>query len=368
MGSLKHLSLIKTYMEIAKLGEFGLIDRLTKDIEKKNESTIYGVGDDCAVLHYPDKEVLVTTDMLMEGVHFDLTYIDMQHLGYKSAMVNISDVFAMNGTPRQITVSLALSKRFTVEDIELFYSGLRMACDKWGIDIVGGDTTSSFTGMAISITCIGEAPKADIVYRNGAKETDLICVSGDLGASYMGLQLLEREKSVYYQMVNEHRKKFAGAEAQHPIPDFQPDFAGKEYLLQRQLKPEARGDIIQRLHEAGIRPTAMMDISDGLSSELMHICKQSHCGCRVFEKNIPIDYQTAVMAEEMNMNVTTCALNGGEDYELLFTVPIGDYEKIQNVDDVKLIGHITKPELGCMLVTRDDQEFELKAQGWNPLR
>ena len=355
-------------MEISKLGEFGLIDRLTKDIEKKNESTIYGVGDDCAVLHYPDKEVLVTTDMLMEGVHFDLTYIDMQHLGYKSAMVNISDVFAMNGTPRQMTVSLALSKRFTVEDIELFYSGLRMACDKWGIDIVGGDTTSSFTGMAISITCIGEAPKADIFYRNGAKETDLICVSGDLGASYMGLQLLEREKSVYYQMVNEHRKKFAGAEAQHPIPDFQPDFAGKEYLLQRQLKPEARGDIIQRLHEAGIRPTAMMDISDGLSSELMHICKQSHCGCRVFEKNIPIDYQTAVMAEEMNMNVTTCALNGGEDYELLFTVPIGDYEKIQNVDDVKLIGHITKPELGCMLVTRDDQEFELKAQGWNPLR
>ena len=368
VGSLKHLSLIKIYMEIAKLGEFGLIDRLTKDIEKKNESTIYGVGDDCAVLHYPDKEVLVTTDMLMEGVHFDLTYIDMQHLGYKSAMVNISDVFAMNGTPRQMTVSLALSKRFTVEDIELFYSGLRMACDKWGIDIVGGDTTSSFTGMAISITCIGEAPKADIVYRNGAKETDLICVSGDLGASYMGLQLLEREKSVYYQMVDEHRKKFAGAEAQHPIPDFQPDFAGKEYLLQRQLKPEARGDIIQRLHEAGIRPTAMMDISDGLSSELMHICKQSHCGCRVFEKNIPIDYQTAVMAEEMNMNVTTCALNGGEDYELLFTVPIGDYEKIQNVDDVKLIGHITKPELGCMLVTRDDQEFELKAQGWNPLR
>ena len=350
------------------MGEFGLIDRLTKDIEKKNESTIYGVGDDCAVLHYPDKEVLITTDMLMEGVHFDLTYIDMQHLGYKSAMVNISDVFAMNGTPRQMTVSLALSKRFTVEDIELFYSGLRMACDKWGIDIVGGDTTSSFTGMAISITCIGEAPKADIVYRNGAKETDLICVSGDLGASYMGLQLLEREKSVYYQMVNEHRKKFAGAEAQHPIPDFQPDFAGKEYLLQRQLKPEARGDIIQRLHEAGIRPTAMMDISDGLSSELMHICKQSHCGCRVFEKNIPIDYQTAGMAEEMNMNVTTCALNGGEDYELLFTVPIGDYEKIQNVDDVKLIGHITKPELGCMLVTRDDQEFELKAQGWNPLR
>ena len=355
-------------MEIAKLGEFGLIDQLTKDLGKKNESTKYGVGDDCAVLHYPDKEVLITTDMLMEGVHFDLTYIDMQHLGYKSAMVNISDVFAMNGTPRQMTVSLALSKRFTVEDVEQFYSGLRMACDKWGIDIVGGDTTSSFTGLAISITCIGEACKEDIVYRNGAKETDLICVTGDLGASYMGLQLLEREKSVYYQMVNEHRKKYGADDSQHPVPDFQPDFAGKEYLLQRQLKPEARGDIIQRLHEAGIMPTAMMDISDGLSSELMHICKQSKCGCRVFEKNIPIDYQTAVMAEEMNMNVTTCALNGGEDYELLFTVPIGDYEKIQDMEDVKLIGHITKKELGCMLVTRDNQEFELKAQGWNPLK
>jgi len=355
-------------MEIAKLGEFGLIDQLTKDLGKKNESTKYGVGDDCAVLHYPDKEVLITTDMLMEGVHFDLTYIDMQHLGYKSAMVNISDVFAMNGTPRQMTVSLALSKRFTVEDVEQFYSGLRMACDKWGIDIVGGDTTSSFTGLAISITCIGEACKENIVYRNGAKETDLICVTGDLGASYMGLQLLEREKSVYYQMVNEHRKKYGADDSQHPVPDFQPDFAGKEYLLQRQLKPEARGDIIQRLHEAGIMPTAMMDISDGLSSELMHICKQSECGCRVFEKNIPIDYQTAVMAEEMNMNVTTCALNGGEDYELLFTVPIGDYEKIQDMEDLKLIGHITKKELGCMLVTRDNQEFELKAQGWNPLR
>ena len=348
-------------MEIAKLGEFGLIDRLTQDIKPQNESTKYGVGDDCAVLHYPDTEVLVTTDMLMEGVHFDLTYIDLQHLGWKSAMVNISDIFAMNGTPRQMTVSLALSKRFTVEDLEQFYSGLRMACDKWGVDIVGGDTTSSYTGLAISITCIGEARKEDIVYRNSAHETDLICVSGDLGAAYMGLQLLEREKTVYYQMVDEAKKKGK------PVPDFQPDFAGKEYLLQRQLKTEARGDIIQRLREAGIRPTAMMDISDGLSSELMHICKQSNVGCRIFEKQIPIDYQTAVMAEELNMNVTTCALNGGEDYELLFTVPIGDHEKIQELDDVKLIGHITRPELGHVLVTRDDQEFELKAQGWNPL-
>lgn len=352
--------------DISKLGEFGLIHHLTDNIKPKNESTIKGVGDDCAVLHYPDSEVLVTTDMLMEGVHFDLTYIDMQHLGYKSAMVNISDIFAMNGTPRQLTVSLALSKRFKVEDMEQFYSGLRMACDKWGVDIVGGDTTSSYTGLAISITCIGEARKEDIVYRNGAKDTDLICVTGDLGAAYMGLQLLEREKSVYYQQVDEARKK-NDKRALEELRDFQPDFAGKEYLLQRQLQTEARGDIIARFRELNIHPTAMMDISDGLSSELMHICKQSNCGCRIYEKNIPIDYQTAVMAEEMNMNVTTCALNGGEDYELLFTVPIGDHEKIQQMDGVKMIGHITRPELGQMLVTRDNQEFELKAQGWNPL-
>ncbi|MDD7645289.1 MAG: thiamine-phosphate kinase [Prevotella sp.] len=352
--------------DISKLGEFGLIHHLTDNIKIKNESTVKGVGDDCAVLHYPDSEVLVTTDMLMEGVHFDLTYIDLQHLGYKSAMVNISDIFAMNGTPRQLTMSIALSKRFKVEDMEEFYSGLRMACDKWGVDIVGGDTTSSYTGLAISITCIGEARKEDIVYRNGAKDTDLICVTGDLGAAYMGLQLLEREKSVYYQQVDEARKK-NDKRALEELKGFQPDFAGKEYLLQRQLQTEARGDIIARFRELNIRPTAMMDISDGLSSELMHICKQSNCGCRIYEKNIPIDYQTAVMAEELNMNVTTCALNGGEDYELLFTVPIGDHEKIQQMDNVKLIGHITRPELGQMLVTRDNQEFELKAQGWNPL-
>lgn len=352
--------------EISKLGEFGLIHRLTDNIKIKNESTIKGVGDDCAVLHYPDSEVLVTTDMLMEGVHFDLTYIDLQHLGYKSAMVNISDIFAMNGTPRQLTVSIALSKRFKVEDMDDFYSGLKLACDKWGVDIVGGDTTSSYTGLAISITCIGEARKDDIVYRSGAKDTDLICVSGDLGAAYMGLQLLEREKSVYYQQVDNARKK-NDKRALEELRNFQPDFAGKEYLLQRQLQTEARGDIIAQFRELDIRPTAMMDISDGLSSELMHICKESGCGCRIYEKNIPIDYQTAVMAEEMNMNVTTCALNGGEDYELLFTVPIGDNEKIQQMDNVKLIGHITRPELGQMLVTRDNQEFELKAQGWNPL-
>lgn len=368
-------------MEISQLGEFGLIDRLTNNLENKNASTLYGVGDDCAVLHYPDREVLVTTDLLMEGVHFDLTYIDLKHLGYKSAMVNISDVFAMNGTPRQITVSLALSKRFTVEDMEQFYAGLRLACEKWGVDIVGGDTTSSYTGLAISITCIGEARREDIVYRNGARNTDLVCVSGDLGAAYMGLQLLEREKNVYYGQINDLQKKIAKAKADgdsrtlsaltaqlSALKDFQPDFSGKEYLLQRQLQTEARGDIVQKLHEAGIRPTAMMDVSDGLSSELMHICKQSGVGCRIYEKELPIDYQTAVMAEDLNMNVTTCALNGGEDYELVFTVPIGDLDKVKALDDVHLIGHITEQKYGHVLVTRDGQEFELKAQGWNPLR
>ena len=367
-------------MDIAKLGEFGLIDHLTKDIKPQNVSTLYGVGDDCAVLHYPDSEVLVTSDMLMEGIHFDLTYISLQHLGYKAAMVNISDIFAMNGTPRQLVVSIALSKRFTVEDLEDFYKGLRAACEKWNVDIVGGDTTSSYTGLAISITCIGEAAKDNIVYRRGAHDTDLICVSGDLGAAYMGLQLLEREKAVYYGQVNDLQKKVNEAKAANDTKrldtlnrqltdfNFQPDFAGKEYLLQRQLEPDARGDIVRRLREAGIRPTAMMDISDGLSSELLHICKQSGVGCRIYEKNIPIDYQTAVMAEEMNMNVTTCALNGGEDYELLFSVATGDHEKIEQMEGVRLIGHVTRAELGAILVTRDNQEFPLQAQGWNPLK
>lgn len=353
--------------DIAKLGEFGLIEHLTKDIKNVNSSTQYGIGDDCAVLNYEGKRTLVTTDMLMEGIHFDLTYIDLRHLGYKSAMVNISDIFAMNGTPKQLTVSVALSKRFSVEDLEEFYTGVRAACEKWNVDIIGGDTTSSYTGLAISITCIGEADNDDIVYRNGAKDTDLICVSGDLGAAYMGLQLLEREKTVYYQQVDEARKN-NNKQALEALKDFQPDFAGKEYLLQRQLQTEARGDIIERLRDAGVKPTAMIDVSDGLSSELMHICKQSDCGCRVYEKNIPIDYQTAIMAEELNMNVTTCALNGGEDYELLFTVPIGDHAKIEDLQDVKIIGHITRKELGTQLVTRDNQEFELKAQGWNPIK
>ena len=337
--------------EIATIGEFGLIKHLTESIELKNPESVYGVGDDAAVLSFQDEQTLVTTDLLMEGVHFDLVYTPLKHLGYKSAMVNFSDIYAMNGTPKQITVSLAVSKRFCIEDLEEFYAGLRLACELHHVDIVGGDTTSSVTGLAISITCIGTAPKEDVVYRNGAKDTDLICVTGDLGAAYMGLQLLEREKAV-----------FEGQKEVHP------DFEGKEYLLERQLKPEARKDIVEQFKAEGIHPTSMMDISDGLSSELMHICTQSKVGCRIYEERIPIDYQTAVMAEEFNMNVTTCALNGGEDYELLFTVPLTEHEKVAAMKDVKIIGHITKAELGYGLVTRDGQEFELKAQGWNPLK
>lgn len=336
--------------EIATLGEFGLIRHLTEDIKLKNESTLKGIGDDAAVLDYQDKLTLVTTDLLLEGVHFDLTYVPLKHLGYKSAVVNFSDIYAMNGYPRQITVSIGLSKRFSVEDMEELYSGIRLACDVYGVDLVGGDTSASLTGLSISITCIGEGEKGKVVYRNGAHETDLICVSGDLGAAYMGLQLLEREKRV-----------FQGEK------DFTPDFSGKEYLLERQLKPEARKDIIEKLRKANVLPTAMMDISDGLSSELLHISKESHVGCRVYEDRIPIDYQTAVMAEQFNMNLVTAALNGGEDYELLFTVPLTDHEKISEMEGIKIIGHITKAELGNFLVGRDGGEVELKAQGWNSL-
>lgn len=346
--------------EISTLGEFGLIDHLTADMKMQNESTLLGVDDDCAVLKYSsdpadNRRVLVTTDMLMEGIHFDLTYTPLKHLGYKAAMVNLSDVYAMNGTPRQLLVSIAVGRRFKVEHLEEFYAGLRLACQRHNVDIVGGDTTSSLTGLAISITCIGEANAADIVYRSGAKNTDLLCVSGNLGAAYMGLQLMEREKRVF-----ESQKG-------NPETAAQPDFSGREYLIERFLKPEARRDIISRLYEAGIRPTAMMDISDGLSSEAMHICKNSQVGCRIYEERIPIDYQTAVTAEEFNFNVYTAALNGGEDYELLFTVPLTDHERVSQLEDVKVIGHITEAALGSKLITRDGNEFDLRAQGWNPL-
>lgn len=335
--------------EISTLGEFGLIERITKDIATINKESVKGVGDDAAILQFgSDEEVLVSTDLLMEGVHFDLTYFPLKHLGYKAVVANISDIYAMNGTPKQITVSLALSRKFCIEDVEELYAGIRLACQQYGVDIVGGDTSSSLTGLAISITAIGTAPKGTAVKRNGAKETDLICVTGNLGAAYMGLQLLEREKLAT-----------AGK-------DIQPDFQGKEYILERQLKPEARKEVVEKLREEGIIPTSMIDISDGLSSELMHICKQSEVGCRIYEERIPIDYQTAIMAEELNMNVITCALNGGEDFELLFTVPIADHEKVAAMKDVRVIGHIVGENMGLALITRDGAEMELKAQGWTP--
>lgn len=334
--------------EISSIGEFGLIDRLTNDIKLVNTSSLRGVGDDCAVVKYPDTDVLVSTDLLVEGVHFDLTYVPLKHLGYKAAVVNFSDIYAMNGHPRQITVSLAISARFTVEHIEQLYSGIRLACQIYGVDLVGGDTTSSRSGLVISITAIGDAPADRIVYRSGAKPTDLICVSGDLGAAYMGLQLLEREKI-----------------ASSGQKDFQPEFQGKEYLIERQLKPEARRDVIENLEKAGIVPTSMMDISDGLSSELLHICKASNVGCRVYEDRIPIDYQTALMAEELNMNLVTAAMNGGEDYELLFTIPLHLHEEIKKIPGIRVIGHITRPELGTYLETRDGTELPIRAQGFN---
>ncbi|WP_304801553.1 thiamine-phosphate kinase [Paramuribaculum intestinale] len=336
--------------EISTIGEFGLIDRVTSGLTAGNPSTVKSVGDDAAVLSYPDTDVLVSSDMLLEGVHFDLTYVPLKHLGYKAAVVNFSDIYAMNGTPRQITVSLGISKRFTVEHIDELYSGIRLACEIYGVDLVGGDTTSSRSGLVISITCIGDVAKGEAVGRDGAHDTDLICVSGDLGAAYMGLQLLEREKT-----------------ASAGMKDFVPRFEGKEYLVERQLKPEARKDIVARLAEAGIRPTSMIDVSDGLSSELLHICHASKTGCRVYEDRIPIDYQTDVMAEELNMNLVTAALNGGEDYELLFTVPLHCHEQIKKIDGVKVIGHITSENLGCALVTRDGTEMPLRAQGFNHL-
>ena len=337
--------------EISKYGEFGLIKHLTEKIKLQNSSSLKGVGDDAAVLDYKDKRVLVTTDLLLEGIHFDLTYTPLKHLGYKAAVVNFSDIYAMHGQPKQITVSLGVSKRFSVEDLEEIYAGIYLACEKYGVDLVGGDTSASLTGLTISITCIGEGEEGNIVYRSGAKANDLICVTGDLGSAYMGLQLLEREKMVF----SNHSE------------NIQPDFEEKKYILQRQLKPEARKDIIDALRKKGIVPSAMMDISDGLSSELIHICSQSNTGCRIYEDKIPIHYEAAVMAEELNMNLVTAALNGGEDYELLFTVSLDDYEKIIPIEGVAIIGHITTPELGLNLVGREGEEIGLKAQGWNSL-
>ena len=344
--------------EISKYGEFGLIKHLTKDLKHVQPSTKKGVGDDCAVMDFGSKRVLMTTDMLLEGIHFNLEYVPLKHLGYKAAVVNFSDIYAMNGTPTQITVSLGISKRFSVEDIEALYSGIRLACERYNVDLVGGDTCSSMTGLTISITCLGVAAAKDIVYRNGAKLNDLICVSGNLGTAYMGLQLLERELMV-------HRSTNYGTNLSPSTGETEGAFEGKEYLLERQLKPEARRDILEALRKAGVKPTAMMDVSDGLSSELLHICSQSGVGCCVYEDKLPIDYEAAALAEEMNLNIVTCALNGGEDYELLFTCSINDYEKLIPIDDLYIIGHITKPEYGCNLIGRNGEEITLKAQGFN---
>ncbi|MCY1720476.1 thiamine-phosphate kinase [Prolixibacteraceae bacterium Z1-6] len=333
---------------VSELGEFGLIDRLTKDVEIKNESTIEGIGDDAAVLDYKDKQVVVSTDLLTEGIHFNLMYVPLKHLGYKAVVVNISDIYAMNAIPKQITVSIAVSGKFSVEALEDLYAGINLACEKYNVDLVGGDTTSSLTGLVISITAIGEGQKETIVKRAGAKPTDLLCVTGDLGGAYMGLQLLERENEVF--KVN---------------PKMQPKLAGYDYILERQLKPEARQDVPAILKKLGIVPTSMIDISDGLSSEIMHLCKNSGVGCSLFEDKVPMDNQTKQMAEEFSINPIVAALNGGEDYELLFTISLDDYEKIKNDPDFTIIGHMTEASEGINLVTNAGSAIPLEAQGWN---
>ncbi|CAM1345973.1 thiamine-phosphate kinase [Tenacibaculum crassostreae] len=336
---------------LAELGEFGLINHLTKHFKMYHSSTVKGVGDDAAVIKSSEEETVITTDLLVEGVHFDLSYMPLKHLGYKVVMVNLSDVYAMNATAKQITVSIAVSNRFPLEAIEQLYAGIQLACDTYKIDLIGGDTTSSTKGMLISVTAIGTAKKEDIVYRNGAKPTDLMVVSGDLGGAYLGLQVLEREKQVF--QVN---------------PQNQPDLDNYSYIIERQLKPEARKDIPTLLKELEVKPTSMIDISDGLSSEIMHICTQSKTGCKVYEEKLPLDPQVIATSEEFNMDSTMIALSGGEDYELLFTVSIDDYDKIKGNPHLTVIGHITEENQGMNLVTRANQEIELKAQGWNSFK
>lgn len=337
----------KLTLSIESLGEFGLIDHLTNKIVLKNSSTIKGVGDDAAVLNFGEETVVVTTDLLTEGVHFNLMYVPLKHLGYKAVVVNLSDVYAMNATPKQITVSIAISKRFDLEAIEQIYEGIHLACENYGVDLVGGDTTSSLTGLTISITAIGSAPKEKLVYRSGARPNDLLCVTGDLGGAYMGLQLLERENEVF--KVN---------------PKMQPKLDGYYYILQRQLKPEARKDMVEAFGKMSIQPTSMIDISDGLSSEILHLCKNSGVGCHLYEEKIPYADQTKALAEEFNINPIVAALNGGEDYELLFTLPLTDFDKIKNDPDITIIGHITTKEEGTMLVTTGGSLIPLQAQGW----
>lgn len=337
--------------ELSTLGEFGLIEHLTNHIELMNTETVKGVGDDAAVLNSGNKHTVVTTDMLVEGVHFDLSYVPLKHLGYKSVVVNLSDVYAMNALPKQITVALALSSRFSLEAVEELYAGMLLACKKYGVDLVGGDTTSSAGGLVISITAIGYAEEKDLVYRHGALETNLLCVSGDLGGAYMGLQVLEREKTVFKEN-----------------PNLQPDLEGKDYILERQLKPEARKDIIELFKKIGLTPTSMIDVSDGLASEILHICKQSKLGVELYEDKIPIVTLTYDTAREFNHDPTLCALSGGEDYELLFTIDMKDYDKVKNLPDFTVIGHMTNESKGKLLITKNGVVTELKAQGWDGLK
>jgi len=336
---------------LSEIGEFGLIDHLTSGISLKHANVIKGIGDDAAVLDFGEKCVIVTSDILTEGIHFNLMYTPLKHLGYKSVVVNVSDIFAMNAEPKQIVVSIAVSGKISVEAMEELYSGIYLACEKYNLDLIGGDTSSSLTGMTISITALGEAGKTDVIYRDGAGINDLVCVSGDLGGAYMGLQLLEREKELFSK-----------------DPGIQPDLSGKDYILERQLKPEARGDIIRCLRDAGIRPTSMIDISDGLSSEILHICKNSGCGCCLYEGKIPVNQATAEAAREFNIEPVITALHGGEDYELLFTVPVRDYEKLTKIKDVTVIGSITEKSRKALLITENGSRVEITAQGWNALR
>ncbi len=333
---------------IEELGEFGLIRHLTEDIRLKNQSTLKGIGDDAAVLDYGEKLVVITSDIFMEGIHFNLIYSPMKHLGYKAVVANMSDLYAMNAVPRQIIVSLAFSSKLTLQKVENLYSGIKLACENYNVDLVGGDTSTSMTGVALSITAVGEGEREKIVYRNGAKKNDLICVSGDLGAAYLGLQLLEREKKI-----------FLGN------PDIQPALEGYDYLLQRQLKPEPRADIISYFREYNVSPSAMIDISDGLSSDILHICEESNKGCKIFAEHIPIDHQTEKLSAEFNITPLVAALNGGEDYELLFTLSPGEFVKVKNNKKIRTIGHITEREDGCSLVTHDGTFIPLTAQGWN---
>jgi len=341
----------KERTSLEELGEFGLIKHLTNSFQIRHESSVKGVGDDAAVLDFKDKQALISTDLLLEGVHFDLSYVPLMHLGYKAVQVNLSDIYAMNGIATQITVSLGVSSKFPLEAIEEIYKGIELACNKFNIDLIGGDTSSSKQGLVISITSIGYAAKEDITYRNGAQESDLLCVSGDLGGAYVGLQILEREKQVFLEN-----------------PQIQPDLEGKDYIIERQLKPEGRRDVVDLLAQLKIKPTSMIDVSDGLASEILHLTTQSNTGCTIYEDKLPIDPVTYETARELGLDPTVCALNGGEDYELLFTIKQADYEKLKNDVDISVIGHITDKNSGVKMISKSDVVHELKAQGWNAFK